>query len=321
MKNLIAFVAALLFSMAAACAMAQPAFPSKPIRLLVGFEPGGPLDTQARIIAQKITQTAGMQVVVENRPGADSIIASDLVARSVPDGHTLILISAGHTMNPNFVKQLPYHPYNDFTPIAQVASAPFILVVHPSLPVQTTQDFIRYAKERPGQLNYGSTGTGSTLMLAMELFNVMAGITMTHVPYKGGAPATADLIAGRTQVMMNNVVSTLQNARAGKLRALAVTAPQRSASAPELPPVSDTLPGYDVEAWYGIIAPKGLPTPIAARLNAEVAKALAQADVRERFVALGLQPVGGSPEQFANLIQRELKKWAKVVADRGIAQE
>lgn len=321
MKNLIARIAALLFSMAAACAVAQPAFPSKPIRLLVGFEPGGPLDTQARIIAQKITQTAGMQVVVENRPGADSIIASDLVARSAPDGHTLILISAGHTMNPNFVKQLPYHPYNDFTPIAQVASAPFILVVHPSLPVQTTQDFIRYAKERPGQLNYGSTGTGSTLMLAMELFNAMAGVKMTHIPYKGGAPATADLIAGRTQVMMNNVVSTLQNARAGKLRALAVTTLQRSASAPELPPVSDTLPAYEVEAWYGIVAPKGLPTPIVARLNAEVVKALAQADVRERFVALGLQSVGGSPEQFANLIQRELKKWAKVVADQGIKPE
>ena len=321
MKNLIARIAALLFGMLAAYAVAQPAFPSKPIRLLVGFEPGGPLDTQARIIAQKITQTGGMQMVVENRPGADAIIASDLVARSAPDGHTLILISAGHTMNPNFVKQLPYHPYNDFTPIVEVSSAPFILVVHPSLPVKTTQEFIRYAKERPGQLNYGSTGTGSTLMLAMELFNAMAGVKMTHIPYKGGAPATADLIAGRTQVMMNNVVSTLQNARAGKLRALAVTTLQRSASAPELPPVSDTLPGYEVEAWYGIVGPKGLPTPILARLNAEIVKALTQPDVRERFVALGLQSVGGSPEQFARLIQSDLKKWAKVVANSGITPE
>jgi len=317
LKNLTSLIAALLCGMAASLALAQQ-FPSKPIRLLVGYEPGGPVDTQARIIGQRISQSGALQVLVENRPGADGIIASDMVAKSASDGYTLILVSAGHAMNPNFVKPMPYHPINDFTPIAQVSTSPFVLVVHPSLPVHSTQELIQYAKERPGQLNYGSAGTGSSLMLAMELFNGIAGIKMTHIPYKGGAPATTDLIAGRVQVMINNAVSSLQNARAGKLRALAVTTLKRSSAAPDLPPVSDTLPGYEVEAWYGILAPKGLPAAVTSRLNAEVVKALAQPDVRERMVTLGLQVVGGTPEQFANLLKNELKKWAKVVADSGI---
>jgi len=319
MEKLISRIIALLLGTSACWALAQPAFPSKPIRLLVGYEPGGPVDTQARLIGQKISQAVGVQVLVENRPGADGIIASEMVAKSAPDGYTLILVSAGHAMNPNFVKQLPYHPVNDFTSIAQVSTSPFVLVVHPSLPVRTTQELIQYAKDRPGQLDYGSSGTGSSLMLAMELFNGMAGIKMTHIPYKGGAPATTDLIAGRVQVMINNAVSSLPNARAGKLRALAVTTLQRSSSAPELPPVSDTLPGYEVEAWYGILAPKGLPTAVTSKLNAEVVKALAQPDVRERFVTLGLQAAGGPSEQFSDLLKSELKKWAKVVKDSGIS--
>jgi len=319
MKSLIKLIAALLLSTSAAWALAQSAFPSKPIRLLVGYEPGGPVDTQARLVAQKISEAGGLQVIVENRPGADSIIASEVVAKSAPDGYTLIIVSAGHAMNPNFVKPMPYDAFNDFTPIAQVSTAPFVLVVHPSLPVQTTQELIQYAKERAGQLNYGSAGTGSSLMLAMELFKSMSGVKMTHIPYKGGAPATADLIAGRTQVMINSAVATLANARAGKLRALAVTTLQRSPAAPDLPPVSDTLPGFEVDAWYGILAPKGVPPAIVSRLNAELAKALAQADVRQRFAALGLQTAGGSPEQFGNLLKSELRKWAKVVADSGIS--
>lgn len=321
MKQLPSMISALLFGLSACSVLAQTTFPSKPIRLLVGFEPGGPVDTQARMVAQKISQSGAMQMIVENRPGADAIISTDLVAKSAPDGYTLQMISAGHTMNPNFVKPLPYHPYNDFTPISAVASGPFVLVVHPSLPVKTTQEFIQYVKARPGKLNYGSTGLGSTLMLAMELFKSMAGIQITHIPYKGGAPANSDLLAGRLDAMMNNAVAALQNSRSGKLRALAVTTRERWSAAPELPPVSDALPGFEVDAWYGIIGPKGLPAPVLALLNAEVVKALTQPDIRERFDNFGLQSIPGTPEQLGKLIQDDLKKWAKVVKDTGVSAD
>ena len=321
MQTRISLITALLLGVTAASAQAQPAFPSKPMRILVGFEAGGPNDTQARLIGQKIGEAMGQQVLVENRPGADGVIAGEIVARSTPDGYTMILVSAGHAINSNFVKQMPYHALNDFSAIAQVSSAPFVLVVHPSVPVQTTKELIQYAKEHPNELNYGSTGTGSSLMMAMELFNVMAGIKMHHVPYKGGAPATSDLIAGRIHVMMNNAVSSLPNARAGKLRALAVSTLRRSPSAPELPPASDALPGYEVEAWYGLLAAKGVPAPIVSRINTEVGKALMQADVRQRFATLGLQPVGGTPEQFGNFLQNEIRKWVKVVKDSGVTAD
>ena len=317
----ISTIAALTLSFASTSALAQAPFPSRPMRILIGFEAGGPNDTQARLIGQKIGEAMGQQVLVENRPGADGIIAGEMVAKSAGDGYTMILVSAGHAINSNFVKQMPYHAFNDFSPIVQVSSAPFVLVVHPSVPVQTTKELIQYAKAHPNELNYGSTGTGSSLMMAMELFNVMAGIKMHHVPYKGGAPATSDLIAGRIHVMMNNAVSSLPNARAGKLRALAVSTLQRSPSAPDLPPASDALPGYEVEAWYGLLAARGVPTAIVGRINAEVGKALTQADVRQRFAALGLQPVGGTPEQFGNFLQNEIRKWVKVVKDSGVTAD
>jgi len=318
MRKSFVLVAGLLLGVGTAGVSAQATFPNKPIRLLVGFEPGGPNDTQARIVGQKVGEAIGQNVVVENRPGADGIIAGDLVAKSAPDGYALLLASAGHAINANFVKTLPYHPVNDFAAVAYVSSAPFFLVVHPSLPVQTTAEFIAYAKARPGQMHYGSAGNGSSLMMAMELFANTAGLKLDHVPYKGGAPATADLIAGRVQAMMNNAASSLPNGRAGKLRVLAATTAQRSPLAPDVPTVGETLPGFEVDAWYGILTAKGVPAPVVMRLNTEINKALATADVKQRFATLGLTPVGGAPEVFGKLLQTEVTKWAKVVKDSGI---
>ena len=293
------------------------AFPNKPIRMLVGYEPGGPNDTQARLIGPKIAESLEQQVIVENRPGGDGVIAGEMVAKSAPDGHTMILISAGHSIMPNFIK-IPYHPLHDFSPIAQVSSSPYFLVVHPSLPVQSTQALIQYAKSKPGELNYGSSGTAGALMMAMELFNGMNGLKINHIPYKGAAPATADLIAGRIQVMMNNAVSSLPNARAGKLRVLAVTSPSRSPATPDIPALSESVPGSSVESWYGVLAAHATPAPIVNRLNATIVRALTLPDIRERFSALGLQPVGGTAEQWTALIQTELLKWAKLVKENGI---
>ncbi len=290
----------------------------KPIRLMVGFAAGGPNDTQARLVGQKLAESLGQPVIVDNRPGADGVIAADLVAKSVPDGHMLILISAGHTINPNFIRKLPYKPVDDFLPIAQISRSPFILVVHPSMPVLSVQDLIRVAKARPGQLNFGSAGNGSSLQLAMELFKSMAGIDLVHVPYKGGAPATTELIAGQTQVMMNNIVSTLPPARAGKLRAIAVTSAKRSPAAPELPAVAETLPGYEVDAYYGILAPRDTPAAIASKLNSEIIKAIALPEVRQLLLSFGLEPVGGTSEQFRDHLNAELAKWARVIKDTGI---
>ncbi len=293
------------------------AFPNKPIRMLVGYEPGGPNDTQARLIGPKIAESLEQQVIVENRPGGDGVIAGEMVAKSAPDGHTMILISAGHSIMPNFIK-IPYHPLNDFSPIAQVSSSPYFLVVHPALPVQSTQALIQYAKSKPGELNYGSSGTAGALMMAMELFNGMNGLKINHIPYKGGAPATADLIAGRVQVMMNNAVSSLPNARAGKLRVLAVTSPSRSPATPDIPALSESVPGYSAQSWYGVLAAHATSAPIVNRLNAAIVRALTLPDIRERFSALGLQPVGGTAEQWTALIQTEVLKWAKLVKENGI---
>jgi tripartite-type tricarboxylate transporter receptor subunit TctC len=301
-----------------ACGAAAQSFPEKPIRMVVGFAAGGPNDTQARLIGAKLAESLGQQVIVDNRAGASGIIGTQFVARSAPDGYTLMLISAGHTIVSLFHDQMPYHAVNDFAPVTQVSSSPFVLVVHPSLPAQSVRGLIQLAKARPGQLLYGSAGNGSSLQIATELFNSMAGIKMVHVPYKGGAPATNDLLAGHVQLMFNNVVSSLPQARAGRLRALAVTSAKRSSAAPELPTISETLPGYEVDAWYGVIAPRGTPPAIVSRLRSEIVKAIAYPDVRQRLSSLGLEPVGGTPEDFGRLLQNELTKWAKVVKEAGI---
>jgi tripartite-type tricarboxylate transporter receptor subunit TctC len=312
-------LAALLLSLFSTAVLAQ-AYPQKPIRMVVGYAPGGPNDTQARLIGEKLTASLGQQVIVDNRAGATGIIGTTFVAKSPPDGYTLMLISAGHTIIGNFQK-LPFHPIDDFTPVTQVSSSPFVLVVHPSLPVRSVSGLIQLAKTRPGQLTYASAGNGSSLQTAMELFNSMAGVKMVHVPYKGGGPATIDLIAGHVQLMMNNAVGSLPAARAGKLRALGVTSAKRSAAAPELPTIGETLPGYEADAWYGVIAPRGTPAAIVSTLRTEIAKSLHNPEVRQRLAALGLEPVGGTPQEFGAFLQNEIVKWAKVVKDANIKAE
>ena len=296
-------------------------FPVKPVRIIVGFAAGGPNDTQARLVGQKIAESMGQPVIVDNRPGADGVIGADLVAKSPPDGYTLMLVSAGHVINPNFTRNIPYKPVDDFLPLVQITRSPFVLVVHPAVPAQTVGELIQVAKMRVGGLNFGSAGNGSSLQLAMELFNNTAGIKMVHVPYKGGAPATTDLIAGQVQVMINNIVSTLPPARAGKLRALAVTTAKRSAAAPDLPTVAESLPGFEVDAWYGFLAPRGVPAAVTAKLNGEINKAITLPDVRQLLLTFGLEPVGGTPEQFRSLLSAEYVKWAKVISDAGIRAE
>ena len=293
-------------------------FPTKPIRLLVGYSPGGPNDTQARLVGQRLAANLGQPVVVDNRAGADGIIAADAVARATPDGYTLILVSAGHAISHNFHRSMPFDPIRDFQPIIQLSTSPFVLVTHPSLKAQSVAELIALARAQPGRLIYGSAGSGSSLHLAAALFNVMAGTSMVHVPYKGGAPATTDLLAGQVQLMFNNVVSSLPHVRSGKLRALGVTSAARSAVFPDTPAIGETLAGYEVSAWYGILGPAKMPAPLVRQLNGEIANVLALPDIRTKMSALGLDVVGGSPERLAAHIGSEHAKWIKVVREAGI---
>ena len=302
-------------------AQAQATFPAKPIRIVIGFDPGGPVDVLARLVGGKMGEGMGQSVIADNRPGAEGVIGGDFVAKSAPDGYTLLIVGLGQAINPNFAKNLPYNFLNDFTPVVQLATSPFVLVVHPSVPAQNTAELIKYAKANPDKLSYGSVGLGSSLMMGMELLNEMAGIKTVHVPYKGGAPATNDLIAGRIQIMVNNAVSSLPVARSGKLRALAVTTAQRSPVAPDLPAIAETVPGYDVSAWYGFTGPKGIPPAIVNKLNGEAVKVLATDDIRQKFAPMGLTPAPSSPEQFGKLLQSEVAKWAKVVKEGNFPME
>jgi tripartite-type tricarboxylate transporter receptor subunit TctC len=252
------------------CAAHAASFPTKPIRLLVGYSPGGPNDTQARLVGQRLAADLGQPVVVDNRAGADGIIAATAVARAEPDGYTLILVSAGHAISHNFHRSMPVHPIRDFQPIIQLSTSPFVLVTHPSLEAQSVGELIALARAQPGKLIYGSSGLGCSLHLAAALFNVMAGVSMVHVPYKGGAPATTDLLAGQTQLMFNNVVSSVPHVRSGKLRALGVTSASRWSVFPDTPAIAETLPGYEVSAWYGILAPAKMPAERVQLLNAAI---------------------------------------------------
>jgi len=307
-----------LLLLLAATATSGADFPAKPIRLLVGYSPGGPNDTQARLVGQRLAASLGQPVVVDNRAGADGIIAADMVAKSNPDGYTLILVSAGHSISHNFHRAMPFDPLQDFTPIAMISTSPFVLVAHPSLKAQSVAELITLAKSQPGKLIYGSAGAGSSLHLEAALFHVMTGTSMVHVPYKGGAPATTDLLAGQVQMIWNNVLSALPHVRSGRLRALGVTSSARSASFPDTPPIAETVPGYEVTAWYGILGPAKMPKDLVARLNGEIGKALAIPDVSDKLRASGLDVAGGPPERLGSHMRTEFAKWVKVVKAAGI---
>lgn len=308
-----------LLALASAGASAQN-YPAKPIRLVVPYPAGGPLDIMARAIGQKLTEAWKQPVVVDNRAGAGGNIGADLVAKSAPDGYTLLMGAvATHAINPTLYSKIPYDPVRDFAPVALVAQVPNILVVNPAVPAKTVQELIELARAKPGYLNFGSGSTGSTGHLAGELFKTMAGVQMVHIPYKGAAPALADLLAGQVQLMFDNLANSLPNVKAGKLRALAVTTLARSPAMPDLPTIAESgLPGFDLTTWFGLLVPAGTPPEIVAKLNAEVVRALNANDMRERLEKMGAEPpANNTPEHFAAFIRAEAAKYAKVVKESG----
>jgi len=311
--------AALALALACTGAIAQ-SYPTRPIRLVVPYPPGGPLDIMARAIGQKLTEAWNQPVVVDNRAGAGGNIGADLVAKSRADGYTLLMGAvATHAINPSLYSKMPYDPVKDFAPVALVAQVPNILVVNPAVPANTVRELIELARARPGYLNFASGSTGSTGHLAGELFNTMAGVKMVHIPYKGAAPAMADLLAGQVQLMFDNLASALPHVKAGKLRALAVTTLARSPAMPDLPTIAESgLPGFDLTTWFGLMVPAGTPPEIVAKLNAEVVRALNAKDMRERLEKMGAEPpANNTPEHFAAFIRAEAAKYARVVKESG----
>jgi len=302
----------------ASLALAQP-YPSKPIRLVIGFAAGGPSDVAARTIAQKLTEKWGQQVIVDIRPGAGGNIATEIVAKAPPDGYTLLEPAFAHAVNPSLYSKLPFDAVKDFAPILLFASIANVLVVHPSIPAQSVKELVALAKAHPGQLICGSAGNGTASHLALELLNLMGGVKITHVPYKGLAPAHTELMGGQLSMMFDGLVTGLPSVKAGRLRALAVTTLKRWQGAPDIPTMSEAgLAGFEVNSWYGLLAPAGTPREIIMKLNTEVARALREPDARERLYSIGAEPMDNTPEEFQAYINAEMAKWAKVVKTAGI---
>ena len=297
-------------------------YPTRSVRMIVPFAPGGSNDIMARLVGQRFSEMLGQQVVVDNRAGASGIIGTDIAAKAPPDGYTLLMMSLTFAVNPSLFRKLPYDTEKDLVPVTLVASAPLMLVVHPSVPAKSVQDFIAYARTNPAKLNFGSGGLGTTPHLAGEMLKMMTGAQMTHVPYKGGGPALADLMGGQIQLMLENIPSTLPLAKSGKVRALAVTALKRSSLVPDLPTLDEAgLKGYEIVGWNGLFVPTGTPRAIVTRLHAATVEALAQADVKERLATMGAEGIASSPEQFRSFVQTEIRKWAKVVKQAGLKVE
>ena len=307
------------YAMALTPALAAEPFPAKPAHLVVPFPPGGPLDAIGRAIAQKLTEAWGQGVVVENKPGAGGNIGADYVAKSAPDGYTVVMGALStHAVNPSLYAKMPYDAQKDFAPITLVAVTPNVLVVNPSLPVHSVKELIAYAKAHPGKLSFGSGSNGSAGHLAGELFKVDTGTDMVHVPYKGAAPAMQALLAGDTQLMFDNLASAMAQVKAGKLRALAVTTAQRSKLAPDLPTMAEAgVPGFDISTWFGLLAPAGTPPAVIDKWNADVTKILSAPEMRERLAAQGAEAAPDSPAEFAHFIARELAKYAPIVKASG----
>jgi tripartite-type tricarboxylate transporter receptor subunit TctC len=306
---------------AAASAASEPAYPSKPIRMLVGFSPGGGTDVAARIIGKKLSEAWNQQVVIDNRAGAGGLVAFEMTARANPDGYTLLATSPSFAIQPSIAARLPYDPIRDFAPITQASSAPYLLVLYPGVEARSVKELTSLAKAHPGTLNYASGGIGSAQHLTAELFRLMAGIDIVHVPYKG-AVSIPDVISGRIQMLFSGVPQALPHVQGGRLRALAVTTPARSPAVPEVPTVAEAgVPGFDVTVWYGILATGRTPRPIIDKLNAEIVRTLRSADVRQQLVSLGLEPVGNAPGQFGATIRAEMAQWARVVKQAGIKAE
>jgi tripartite-type tricarboxylate transporter receptor subunit TctC len=306
---------------AALPAFAQ-AWPTKAVKIVVPATPGGAIDTIARLVGDKLTTSLGQPVVVENKPGAANNLGTDLVAKSPPDGYTLVIVASSHATNKHLYKQLPYDPVKDFEPIVFTHVVPLLLAVHPSVPAKNVQELVAWIKANPDKANYASSGPGSSLHMAAELFMSMTGTKMLHVPYKGSAAAHPDLIGGRTAMIFDTITAILPHVKAGAVKALAVTTAKRSGSMPELPTIAESgLAGYDTSTWGGILAPAGTPKDVIARLNTEINKVLEAPDVRAKLTGAGIEIQGGAPRQFAEYIEAEIVKWGKVTKDAGIIPE
>ncbi len=313
-RRLLALALAATAMVAPLGASAQDAWPTKPVRLVLPFPPGGVTDLLARALAEKLSPRLGQPVIVENKPGAGTVLASDLVARAPADGHTLLMAASSLGTAPLIYDKVDYDAIKSFTPITQVASVVHVLVVNPSMPVQSVKDLVAYAKANPGKINYSSTGSGTSTHLEGELFKSMAGVFMVHIPYRGSGPALTDLVGGQVSVMFDALGSSGPFIRSGKLRALAVTTAKRSESIPELPTVAESgLPGYEAMPWLGLVAPAGTPKAVVDRVHREVAKVLQEPDVRQRFKGWGLDIIGNSPAEFASFLQRDIQQWDRVI--------
>ena len=317
MKSKACVVALALIGIAGIGAVTAQSYPTKPVRLVVGFPPGGAADILGRIAAQQLTASLGEQVVVDNRGGAGGLVATEITARSVPDGYTLLFTSIPHVINPPLYRKVSYEAVRDFDAVIQFVAVPLMLATNTGFPAKSVKELIAFAKTRPGQINYASAGAGSSSHLAMELFKSMAGVAMTHIPYKGTGPLMIDLIAGQVSVTIASAVPLIPQVKAGKLRGLAVTGARRSGALPELPTIGETLPGYEVTNWFGIIVPKGTPRTVVVRINADLNKALQAPDLKSLLNAQGADAAGGTPEEFAAVIRQDFAKWAKVVKDSG----
>ena len=294
-------------------ARAENAFPSRPVRLVIGFAPGGPMDIMARMAAQVLSTRLGQPFVVESRPGAGSNLGTEMVVRATPDGYTLLVFGPVNTINETLYDNLSFVFSRDIAPVAGLASVPFVLVVHPSLPVRSVADLIVHARANPGRVGVASAGNGTPQHVAAEMFKKMAGVEMIHVPYRGSGPALVDLVGGQVQVMIDAVPSALEHIRSGRVRALAVTTSTRAGTLPELPSLSDSVPGYEVSSWYGIGAPRGTPPEVIRRLNVEMNAGLATPTVLERLSQMGAKAMPGAPEDFGRLILTETERWRQVV--------
>lgn len=300
-------------------AVAQNTYPTRTVRLIVPSSPGGGTDISARILAPQLTQFLGQQVIVENRPGAGTMIGGEAVARAAPDGYTLLMGISTLAINPAMYKKVPYDALRDLAPISQAVALSNVLVIHPSLPSRNLKAFIAFAKARPGDLNFASAGKGTSPHLSMELFLVMAKLKMLHVPYKGSGPGVTDLVAGHVPVMMPNMLSAQPHIKSGRLRALGVTGSKRAPGADDIPTIAEAgVPGYEAVQWYGVLAPAGTPGDIISKLHAGVVRAVQNPEVRNRLMNDGAEPVGSSPAEFATYIKAETDKWAKVIKAAGI---